>query len=722
MEKDITSQQELDVEDANNGSSGLDQKDEGSLPQSSEDAAHPQKPHDDESKQEGEEQTGSKDTESDGVSHVEDTASKDVGAIIDTAESGSPVKASEDTESKSELKAAEHEALSDLEDEAKVDSDQALDTLGEGSPVPDSLNQMEKEEPHTSAETPEEPVKDVRDDLQFSADKDATERCSPQSPLPAVAIDDEAQMMSVQEETETEHETERGDDGWSEDIGQDAPPDPQQPCKDEASLQEVDKSLDIEIDTSEAKEIHSDGDQTDRNKEIENVEGNVETQEAGDDVPRVETVTGSQEADDGGQLQTDLRMEDDRILGQHITDDIEGGCKVDEEGIGHSERQMTTEEEDQLLSEDTQNNPHESSGNSGETTANRDANLSLNDNLESVMETGDQDISEEGRITDQEMTGVAEGEVREDEIDRSERPLTSQEEDHLLSEDSQRDANQPLNQVGQSLANQDSNLSYDEPMDTSEGEVGTGSTCKGSDNSEGASAMETSDQIVISNVLSESEGSGLPAPSSEVPANVEDTVSGAEALVKGSEPNSESSVKIKKEILTEVMTETHATPDGGISPSYPVPEKDQDMKPSKAELDRILNPSSTNQTSLGDAESTPVSQAKKGKGSSITSIVGGFIPESIKMRNEIFYLLPEHACIPDSPVWYSATKLPDEQMEKMLLRYGMIQEVQAGWQQKMKEEEEEAERAAELERQKEVDGEGEGAVEGQGSSMEQETH
>ncbi|XP_041462314.1 zinc finger MYM-type protein 3-like isoform X2 [Lytechinus variegatus] len=797
MEKDITSQQETGVEDADNASSGLDQKDEGSLPQPAEDAAHPQKPHDDESKQEGEEQTDFKDTESDGVSHVEDTPSQDVGAIIDTAESSSPVKASEDTESQSELKVAEHEALSDLEDEAKVDSDQALDTLGEGSPVPDSLNQMEKEEPHTSAETPEESAKDVRDDLQFSADKDATERCSPQSPLPAVAIDDEAQMMSVEEETEmvdsdqaldtlgegspvpdslnqiekeephtsaetpeesakdvrddlqfsadkdatercspqsplpavaiddeaqmmsveeeteivdsdqaldtlgegspvpdslnqmekeephtsaetpeesakdvrddlqfsadkdatercspqsplhavaiddeaqmmsveeeteTEHETERGDDGWSEDIGKDALPDPQQSCKDEDSLQELDKSLDIEIDTSEAKEIHSDGDQTDRDKEIESVEGNVETQEAGYDMPMVETVTGSQQADDGGQLQTDLRMEDDRILGQHITDDIEGGCKVDEEGIGHSERQMITEEEDQLLSEDTQNNSHESSGHFGETTANRDANLSLKDNLESVMETGDQDINEEGRITDQEMTGVAEGGVREDEIDCSERSLTSQEEDHLLSEDSQRDANQPLNQVGPSLASQDSNLSYDEPMDTSEGEVGTGSTFKGSDNSEGASAMETSDQIVISNVLSESEGSGLPAPSTEVPANTEDTMSGAEALVRGSEPNSESSVKIKKEILTEVMTETHATPeaeaskaDGGISPSNPVPEKDQDMKPSKAELDRILNTSSTNQTSLGDAESTPVSQAKKGKGSSITSIVG----------------------------------------------------------------------------------------------------
>ncbi|XP_071503879.1 zinc finger MYM-type protein 3-like [Diadema antillarum] len=54
-------------------------------------------------------------------------------------------------------------------------------------------------------------------------------------------------------------------------------------------------------------------------------------------------------------------------------------------------------------------------------------------------------------------------------------------------------------------------------------------------------------------------------------------------------------------------------------------------------------------------------------------------PEAVKMRNQVLYLLPEHSCVPDSPVWYSATKLPDEEMSHMLHRYAMIHEVQTAW-------------------------------------------
>ncbi|KRT79847.1 hypothetical protein AMK59_7853, partial [Oryctes borbonicus] len=49
-------------------------------------------------------------------------------------------------------------------------------------------------------------------------------------------------------------------------------------------------------------------------------------------------------------------------------------------------------------------------------------------------------------------------------------------------------------------------------------------------------------------------------------------------------------------------------------------------------------------------------------------------PESVKTRNDVFYLLPERSCVPDSPVWYSTMALGKEALEKMLHRVKMVKE------------------------------------------------
>ncbi|XP_041353937.1 zinc finger MYM-type protein 3-like isoform X2 [Gigantopelta aegis] len=51
-------------------------------------------------------------------------------------------------------------------------------------------------------------------------------------------------------------------------------------------------------------------------------------------------------------------------------------------------------------------------------------------------------------------------------------------------------------------------------------------------------------------------------------------------------------------------------------------------------------------------------------------------PESIKNRNDLFYLLPERSCVPDSPVWYSTQSIPVETMSKMLGRILLVREIQ----------------------------------------------
>ncbi|KAL1492753.1 hypothetical protein ABEB36_010958 [Hypothenemus hampei] len=50
-------------------------------------------------------------------------------------------------------------------------------------------------------------------------------------------------------------------------------------------------------------------------------------------------------------------------------------------------------------------------------------------------------------------------------------------------------------------------------------------------------------------------------------------------------------------------------------------------------------------------------------------------PESVKTRNDVFYLQPERSCVPDSPVWYSTMHLPKEALEKMLHRVKMVKEI-----------------------------------------------
>ncbi|XP_034948569.1 zinc finger MYM-type protein 3 [Chelonus insularis] len=50
-------------------------------------------------------------------------------------------------------------------------------------------------------------------------------------------------------------------------------------------------------------------------------------------------------------------------------------------------------------------------------------------------------------------------------------------------------------------------------------------------------------------------------------------------------------------------------------------------------------------------------------------------PESVKTRNDVFYLLPERSCVPDSPVWYSTSPLGKEHLIKMLNRVKMVKEI-----------------------------------------------
>ncbi|XP_011860644.1 PREDICTED: zinc finger MYM-type protein 3-like [Vollenhovia emeryi] len=50
-------------------------------------------------------------------------------------------------------------------------------------------------------------------------------------------------------------------------------------------------------------------------------------------------------------------------------------------------------------------------------------------------------------------------------------------------------------------------------------------------------------------------------------------------------------------------------------------------------------------------------------------------PESVKTRNDVFYLLPERSCVPDSSVWYSTLPLAKEQLIKMLYCIKMVKEI-----------------------------------------------
>ncbi|XP_058447040.1 zinc finger MYM-type protein 4 [Malaya genurostris] len=50
-------------------------------------------------------------------------------------------------------------------------------------------------------------------------------------------------------------------------------------------------------------------------------------------------------------------------------------------------------------------------------------------------------------------------------------------------------------------------------------------------------------------------------------------------------------------------------------------------------------------------------------------------PESVKTRNDVFYLQPERSCVPDSPVWYSTQALSKDSLSKMLHRVKMVKEI-----------------------------------------------
>ncbi|CAF0743824.1 unnamed protein product [Brachionus calyciflorus] len=50
-------------------------------------------------------------------------------------------------------------------------------------------------------------------------------------------------------------------------------------------------------------------------------------------------------------------------------------------------------------------------------------------------------------------------------------------------------------------------------------------------------------------------------------------------------------------------------------------------------------------------------------------------PESVKNRNDIFYLLPEKASLPTSPVWFSSQPLSEKMLDRMLNRIKMVKEV-----------------------------------------------
>ncbi|XP_070702115.1 zinc finger MYM-type protein 4-like [Pempheris klunzingeri] len=52
--------------------------------------------------------------------------------------------------------------------------------------------------------------------------------------------------------------------------------------------------------------------------------------------------------------------------------------------------------------------------------------------------------------------------------------------------------------------------------------------------------------------------------------------------------------------------------------------------------------------------------------------------ESVKQRTNLFYLLPERCCVPNSPLWFSSTPLDDGTMEAMLIRILTVRELHLG--------------------------------------------
>lgn len=50
-------------------------------------------------------------------------------------------------------------------------------------------------------------------------------------------------------------------------------------------------------------------------------------------------------------------------------------------------------------------------------------------------------------------------------------------------------------------------------------------------------------------------------------------------------------------------------------------------------------------------------------------------PESLRNRNDIFYLQPERSCIAESPLWYSVIPMDRSMLESMLNRILAVREI-----------------------------------------------
>ena len=51
-------------------------------------------------------------------------------------------------------------------------------------------------------------------------------------------------------------------------------------------------------------------------------------------------------------------------------------------------------------------------------------------------------------------------------------------------------------------------------------------------------------------------------------------------------------------------------------------------------------------------------------------------PQSVKGRNDAYYMTPEPVVAPNSPMWYSSQPLTSQQVEHMLARIIVVREIQ----------------------------------------------
>lgn len=59
----------------------------------------------------------------------------------------------------------------------------------------------------------------------------------------------------------------------------------------------------------------------------------------------------------------------------------------------------------------------------------------------------------------------------------------------------------------------------------------------------------------------------------------------------------------------------------------------------------------------------------------LTNVIFISSPENVKNRSDVFYLLPEKASLPSSPVWFSSQPLSVQMLERMVNRVKMVKEV-----------------------------------------------